>query len=62
MCALESAFVNTVITGEQEKGIAPGTTTTSSCVQRDTTEKKISGLKMWKWRSVERDKSEYVLL
>lgn len=61
MCALESAFVNSVITGERDKGLDVQTVQTS-CAQQGTTEKKISGLKMWRWKSVERGKSGYDFL
>ena len=63
MCALEAAFVNTlivntIITGEIEQDFGFGTST-PLCAPQDTTAKRISGLRMWRFRCVETAKSEY---
>jgi hypothetical protein len=71
MSAIESAFVNTVVAREECNASAElwayrtgGTQTEqrlTACAQHDTTGKKISGLKMWRSKSVVRDKSGYVV-
>ena len=70
MCALEAAFVTTVLAGEKESisgtttgnrptAVTPVTTTT--CAQQDTMGKRILESRRW-WRtSAERTKSQYVL-
>jgi hypothetical protein len=58
MCALEAAFVNTIITGEIEQDLV-SRTSTPTCAPQDTTAKRISELRMWQFSSVERAKSGY---
>jgi hypothetical protein len=65
MSAIESAFVNTVVSRESEnhpdsRASTGGTNTPTACAQQDTMVKKISGLRMWTSRSVAQDRSGYV--
>jgi hypothetical protein len=71
MSAIESAFVNTVVAREKcdsaelwanRIGGTQIGLLQSPCAQHDTTEKRISGLRMWMSRSVVRDKSGYVVV
>lgn len=63
MSAIESAFVNSVISRDRDKDEASessfGTISTSmTCAQQDTMARRILGSRMWKSKSAARDKSE----